>query len=170
MAYQSDGIDPGASPTLGVFNDATVSGHIQGVKLIDATAGSTTPVGTSGNPLWTQSSAAGLAATTGYHAVSASSNNAAVIKDSSGSLVAVHVFNEAIYPVYVKFYNKATTPSPASDTPIATVGVQAGLPRDVTFRLSALTNGLGIAIVKNIADNDNTAIIAGDCVVDVEYL
>jgi hypothetical protein len=109
-------------------------------------------------------------ATSLYHAVAAASNNAANIKNSAAQLFAVHVFNAAGYPVYVKFYNKATAPAPASDTPVLTFGVQAGVSRDIPLRPAAFATGLGVAMVKNIGDSDNTSLAASDCVVDVEYL
>ena len=125
MAYTGVGTDPGASPTLLVYADVVGGNNIQGVKPgADATAGSSTPVGTSGNPLWTQTSAS--ANSLNYHTVATGSNNAANIKASSAQLFAVHVFNNAAYPVYVKCYNKAQAPLPGTDVPIATVGVQAG--------------------------------------------
>ncbi len=53
MAYQTDSIDPGTSPTLAIYNDATPSGHVQAIKLLDATSGSTTAIGVDGHPLRT---------------------------------------------------------------------------------------------------------------------
>ena len=85
-------------------------------------------------------------------------------------MLAVHVFNNAAYPVYVKFFNKATAPTPGSDTPIETVGVQAGTARDYVVRTVTYTTGLGIAITKGMADADNTAVLLNDAVVDVEYV
>jgi len=51
MGYQGDSIDPGTNPTLSVYNDATGSGHVQGIKNIDPTAGSTSPIGVDSNPV-----------------------------------------------------------------------------------------------------------------------
>ena len=168
MAYTGVGTDPGASPTLLVFADVVSGNNIQGVKLIDATAGSNTPVGTAGNPLWVQTSS--TATSTLYHVVSAGSNNAVAIKSSGAQLFAAHVFNNAAYPVYLKFFNKASSPVPGTDVPVETVGVQAGTARDCVLRSVNYNFGLGIAIVKGIADLDNTPVLASDAVVDVEYL
>lgn len=105
-----------------------------------------------------------------YHTIAAASNNAANIKASAGWWHVISVFNNAGYPVFVKLYNKATTPAPASDTPIRTFGVQAGMQRDIVIPGGvAFSTGLGIAIVKGIADNDNTSVAASDCAVDVCY-
>lgn len=105
-----------------------------------------------------------------YHKVSAGSTNAASIKGTAGQVYGVQGFNVAAYPVYVKLYDKATAPNPAADTPVRTIALQAGVRADddiVNGLVFAL--GIGIAIVKGIADNDNTAVVASDCVVDVDY-
>jgi hypothetical protein len=108
----------------------------------------------------------------GYHTVATGSNNAASIKGTAGQLYGVHVFNNAAYPVYVKIYNKATAPAPATDNAllIDVIGVQAGTQRDwVQPDGKAYGTGIGIAIVKNIGDTDNTSVVANDAVVDVDY-
>jgi hypothetical protein len=110
-----------------------------------------------------------LGAESGYHKVAAGSNNADTVKASAGILRGVHVFNLAAYPVYVKFYNKASAPNPAADTPILTVGVQAGTQRDVPIS-RYLSTGIAIAMVKGIGEADNTALIASDCVTDIDYV
>jgi hypothetical protein len=165
MAYGHYDIDPGPSPTLQIAVDVIAGQGWPTSKLIDPTAGSTTPIGVESNPL-----RARPPATLGYHAIAAASNNAANIKNSAGVLFAVHVFNNTTYPVYVKLYNKASSPTPASDTPVLTIGVQAGTPRDVLLTPKDFPTGISIAMVKNIADNDNTSLAASDCTVDVEYL
>lgn len=105
-----------------------------------------------------------------YHAVSAASNNAANIKGLSGILFNLVVYNNAYYPVFIKFYNKATLPLPGSDTPLRTFGVQAG----TEFSWNSTTGvafslGIGISITKGIADNDDTFVAVSDCVVDALY-
>ena len=105
-----------------------------------------------------------------YHAVSAASNNAVNIKGSAGLVYGWQIFNNAGYVVYVKLYNKATTPAPASDTPVLTIGVQAGTSIQLVNSTGiAFATGIGIAIVKGISDSDNTSVAASDCVVNVEY-
>lgn len=107
---------------------------------------------------------------TDYHAVAAGSNNAAVIKASAGQVYGIQGFNNAAYPVYVKLYNKATTPAPASDAVIRSIGIQAGtaffsqIPNGLPF-----ATGIAVAIVKGISDTDNTSVVASDCVVDIDY-
>lgn len=105
-----------------------------------------------------------------YHKVALGTNNAAVIKNSAGQVYGVKAFNNTTYPVFVKLYDKATTPNPAVDVPVKTIGLQAGLgvADEIGFGIP-FTNGIGIAIVLGISDTDNNAVVANDCVVDVEY-
>lgn len=105
-----------------------------------------------------------------YHKVSAGSNNAAAIKAAAGQVYGVQGFNLAGYPVFVKLYDKATAPNPAADTPLRTVAMQSGVRCDDDIASGlAFATGIAIAIVKGIADNDNTAVLANDCVVDIDY-
>lgn len=105
-----------------------------------------------------------------YHKVAAGSGDAASIKASAGQLYGVHVFNNAGYPVFVKFYDTASAPTVGTTTVVFVTGVQAGQARDVVIPAGlAFTSGIGIAIVKGIADSDATSVAASDCVVSVAY-
>jgi hypothetical protein len=105
-----------------------------------------------------------------YHAVSAATTNAANVKASAGTVVGYDIFNNGAYPVYVKLHNTAGTPTAGSGV-VRTIGVQAGTravsPPGLSF---ALGTGIGISIVKGIADADATAVAASDCVVDLSYV
>lgn len=104
-----------------------------------------------------------------FHLVSAGTTNANNIKASAGQIYTVSVFNNAAYPVFVKFHNTSGTPT-AGVGVVHTLGAQAGT--FVQWSNSqgfALGTGIGISIVKGIADADATAVIASDCVVDVQY-
>jgi len=106
-----------------------------------------------------------------YHKLSEGNNNADVIKSSAGQIYGIHVFNNAGYPVYIKFYDKSTAPNPSIDVVVRTVGCQAGIRVDdiIGFSLPFAT-GIAIAIVKGISDTDNTAVLANDCIMDVDYV
>lgn len=104
-----------------------------------------------------------------FHLVSIGSTNANNVKASAGQLYGVRVFNNAPYPVYIKFYNTAGTPTPGTGV-VKTVGVQAGTARDVEIPTGmAFSTGIGLSITKGLADADATAVLAADCVVDLEY-
>ena len=104
-----------------------------------------------------------------YHVVAAASTNAANIKASAGRVTGWVIFNSADYPVYIKFHNTAGTPTAGSGV-VYTIGVQSGT--QIVFDDDdgiAFSTGIGISITKLIADADTTAILASDCVVNVNY-
>jgi hypothetical protein len=106
----------------------------------------------------------------GYHVVAQGSDNAANIKSSAGQVYTIGCFNKAAYPVYVKLYNTASAPNPLSDAPVFTLGVQSGVRVCENFLPGkAFATGISVAIVKNIDDNDDTAVTASDCVLDIGY-
>lgn len=114
-------------------------------------------------------------ATTGglsrYLVVSAATNNAAVVKATAGTLYAVHLTNTGAATRYVKFYQKATAPAPATDTAVLVFAIPAG--QQLRVGLADLgdsfTTGIGIAIVAGAAGTDNTAIGANEVVGAVHY-
>jgi putative Ig domain-containing protein len=105
-----------------------------------------------------------------YHVVALSGVNAAVIKSSAGVLTGWNVSNDTEYPIYVKLYDKATTPNVGTDVPAQTIEVQAGVPAPFPVGPGiTYSNGIAIAITKGMADSDATPVVAGDCAVDIFY-
>ena len=101
------------------------------------------------------------------------SNNATVVKSSAGSVAGIRVFNNSGNIAYLKFYNKATTPAPASDTvfdkvliPANTSGAGAAinLPYGQSF-----STGIAFAVVAGFGDTDNTSVAANAFSVTVLY-
>jgi hypothetical protein len=104
-----------------------------------------------------------------YHVASAGSTNAANIKASAGRVTGWVIFNSADYPIYVKFHNTAGTPTAGTGV-VYTIGVQGGT--HVNFDDDdgiAFATGIGVSITKLLADSDTTAVLANDCVVNVNY-
>lgn len=105
---------------------------------------------------------------TPFNVNAANGTNAQVVKNSAGVVHAVSGFNKASAPRYLKFYDKASTPNPASDTPVWVVGCQAGLPfSDAPPPGVAFTNGIAIVIVTGIAATDTGATTLDDLVVNI---
>lgn len=106
------------------------------------------------------------------HDISVASNNAKSIKGTAGTVTGWSIFNNSadFKPIYVKLFDKASPPVPGVDPVKLTLAVQAGMPRELALD-SALTFATGIAraIVKGIADSDNTPVGAGDCSVDIFF-
>lgn len=126
------------------------------------------PTGTTVQPVSSAATTTGGA--TIYHVVSAGSNNAVQIKGSVGQVYGWSVFNLAGYPIYVKLLNVTGTPDPTSQAVVKTIGVQAGLSVEGSIAAGLpFSTGIGIVIVKDIADNGNTAVVASDCVVEIYY-
>ena len=117
----------------------------------------------------------GGATTTSF--VTAASNNATSLKASAGTLYGLQAFNLAAYPLYVKFYNKASAPAPGSDTAILTVMVPnnstaangAGSVVKLGPEGVAFSTGIAYAVVKGISATDNTSVAASDGVVSIQY-
>lgn len=104
------------------------------------------------------------------HLLLAATNNATSLKASAGQLYGASVYNNAAYPIYLKFYNKATAPAPATDTVVYEVPVQAGTERQVhSDEGLAFATGIAYAVVKGISDTDNTSVAASDGSVDLIY-
>lgn len=103
--------------------------------------------------------------------VSAATNNAAVIAAAAAGVGGIVASNSAASWRYVKFYNKSSAPAPATDTPFMVVPVPPGgtvvLPQSFHIRFST---GLGIAIVAGAANNDNTAVGAGEVIVNIQRI
>lgn len=107
---------------------------------------------------------------TGHTAVSAASNNATSVKASAGRVYAIIATNNGAAARYLKFYNKASAPSPASDTPVATYMLPAGggLCRITDIGL-VFSTGIAYAIVAGIGVTNNTSISADEVAVNIEY-
>lgn len=117
-----------------------------------------------------------MAATTGGYQsksiVSLGSDNAQVLKNSPGSLGTCTAFNVNAAPRYLKFYDKATSPSPSIDVPVYVIsmpGNTTGAGSNVIFDNLLFGNGISFALVTGIAVNDDTGVGAGDCVVSFGY-
>lgn len=103
-------------------------------------------------------------------ASSAASVNATVISDRGGRVMSIRGDNTVASKRYLKFYNKGTAPD-QNDVPIATFVIPAS--GTFAFQLAApicFPKGLSYRITGAAADNDNTAIAAGDLVqLNIDY-
>lgn len=101
------------------------------------------------------------------------SNNATVVKASAGSVAGIRAFNNSGNVAYLKFYNKATTPSPASDTVVDKILIPANtLGAGVSINMpygQAFTTGISFAVVGGFGDTDNTSVAANAFSVTVLY-
>ncbi len=102
---------------------------------------------------------------------SAASTNATLVKNAAGRMYAIQGYSNAGTVIYLKLYNKATTPTVGTDTPIKTLA----LPPQAAFAFDfpagyAFATGLGFGLTAGSADNDTTAVAAGDVLaLNVDY-
>jgi hypothetical protein len=111
-----------------------------------------------------------------FRKIGAATNNADVVKAALGQVYGIHLQSITIAtPVYVKLYDKATTPAPATDTPKRTIMIPGGGTTggrwDITFPLGiTFGTGIALAIVVGIGDTDNTSLAsANQHFVEIEY-
>lgn len=111
-----------------------------------------------------------------YSAIGAATNNATVVKATPGQVYGFDIFNLDQTPIYIKFYDTASTPTPGTTTIKMRYGVSAiasalgthkptvMLPCGVTF-----STGIAFAIVTGITDADNTAVAASEFLINIYY-
>lgn len=94
-----------------------------------------------------------------------------VIKSSPGTVSWYHFWNaHATDTVYVKLYNKATTPT-NSDTPKLTIPVGASGGANVAIPHSlGFDTGIGIRATTGLADNSTGAPATNQCIVNIGYI
>lgn len=104
---------------------------------------------------------------------SAATTNATSVKASTGILCGGSLRNRAASERYFKLYQKATAPVVGTDTPILTIGIPAGgaitLGDVFGFAGLLMSTGVAYAITGAYADNDTTAVAAGDVDVNLIY-
>lgn len=92
---------------------------------------------------------------------SAATTNATLVKSSAGAIYSVNGYNASAGVIYLKFYDKATAPTVGTDVPVLTYA----LPPTATFSFEVpfgFSTGIGYGMVTGAADNNTTAIGAGD--------
>jgi hypothetical protein len=106
---------------------------------------------------------------TPYFVNSAATTNGALILTGTSSVSSLYATNEGASPAYVKLYNKATAPTVGTDIPEMIIPVAAasgGVPGvanpNIGFHGFRFALGLGIAITRNAAHTDTTAIGASE--------
>lgn len=93
----------------------------------------------------------------------ANSTNATSLKASAGNVFEIDVYNVAAYAVFLKLYNKASSPTVGTDTPVWTIPIAAGSGFSRVFPLGRnFGTGIAYAITKLQADSDTTVVAAGD--------
>lgn len=96
------------------------------------------------------------------HLLSAATTNSTALKASAGQLYTLSATNTNAATAYLKLYDKATAPTCASDTVLATYVLLQNVPLNKNFPVgAAFAAGIGVCITAAAADNDNAAATTG---------
>lgn len=95
--------------------------------------------------------------------VSAASTNATSLKASAGQVYGIALVNTNASARYVKLYNKASSPTVGTDTPVFTIGLPGAggislpFPHGIPF-----ATGIAYALTTGAADSDTGAVAANE--------
>lgn len=95
---------------------------------------------------------------------SAASTNAAMLKSAPGDLWKVVGHNASASIIYLKFYNKAASPSVGSDVPTLSLPLKPSSSFDFDLAGHYFSVGIAFALTLGSSDSDTSAIAAGDIV------
>lgn len=124
-------VDPGTNLTLSVAAETLAASEYQFIKLIDPTPGSTTPIGTTSNPLKVEE----RRATTGAFITGVAGTTAITLAAADSSRIALSLLNtHASYNVYLSYgytvtstnYNDIIGPGERKDIPSWAAGLAIG--------------------------------------------
>lgn len=103
---------------------------------------------------------------------SAATTNATSVKNSVGTIYNILVSNLSASVRYLKLFNKASAPTVGTDIPILTIALPANTFVPINFGAVGYRPSLGIAysITGAAADNDTTAIGAGEIKVLTSFI
>lgn len=114
-----------------------------------------------GNPLPVTGAVSGGGGTQ-KQVISTASTNATSIKAAAGTLYDIVGINTNAATAYLKFYDKASAPTCASDTVLGTYPLIQNIPVSVPSWVGkAFSLGIGLCITAGIAANDNTNATTG---------
>lgn len=107
--------------------------------------------------------------------IAANSDNATSLKGSAGIVHAVQVFGIASAPAYLKFYDKATSPTCGSDTIVKQIMIPAASTAAngagaVAIQLDAqFSTGIAYCVVTGITATDDTSPTASQLVINIDW-
>lgn len=162
------------SVDFGVIGGNTADLMAAPVKVLSAPTTAVTLAGGTVYPIIAAAAATGIALLA-HKLISAATTNATSMKASAGRLATGRVANtHATAWRYLKFYNKASAPTVGTDVPVHTLAIPPGQSISLldlcgNYGISFAT-GIAYAITGAAADNDTTAIGAGDVILTAQYI
>lgn len=175
------GIDqttPGTTNKVSIGTDGTVAINAalpSGSNVIGAATQSGTwtvqPGNTPNTTAWltsqTPATSGGLSST---HLVSAASTNATNVKASSGQIYGWSIQNTSSSARYVKIFNKASSPTVGTDTPVLNLYIPPTSGNNFSNDTGiAFSTGIGFAITSGPTDTDSGAVAASDVLLNIFY-
>lgn len=99
----------------------------------------------------------------GFYLTTTATTNATSVKTSAGALLEISCSNNSAAAVFLKVYNKASSPVVGTDVPVQVIPVAAN--SNVTLGYGAngkrFTTGIAYAVTGAITTADTTAVAAG---------
>jgi hypothetical protein len=109
-----------------------------------------------------------------YHTlVSAASTNATSVKNAQGTIGTLNLTNTSAAWAFFKLVNKASAPTPGTDTAVINIGVEPNTTLDCSSSFAGLRMATGIAYYVSAGTSltDNTALpVAGTFLVNMTYV
>jgi hypothetical protein len=109
-----------------------------------------------------------------YHTlVSAASTNATSVKGSAGTIGTLSLTNASMAWAFFKLVNKASAPTPGTDTAVINIGVAPNTTLDCSTAFAGLrmTTGIAYYVSAGTSLTDNTALpVAGTFLVNMTYV
>lgn len=116
---------------------------------------------------------AGTGGSTPLKVISAASTNVTLVKASPGNLYSLIVIGLTSTVRYLKIYNVNSAPTVGTTVPLMTIPIPAntqGAGVSIPFSMGVnFSAGIYIAITAQAADNDATAVAAGDVIVNLTF-
>lgn len=106
--------------------------------------------------------------------ISAASTNATSLKGSAGQVYTIYAHNTNAAVRYLKLYNKASSPTVGTDTPVMTLPIPGntagnGFVLDTSGLGVAFAAGIAYALTTGVADADTGTVAANEIVLTILY-
>lgn len=160
----------GTTVATDLVDDGAGARHFQINKLAFGADNTATQV-SSGNPLPVRLNGVSSGGPTKFSLASAASINATSVKASAGQVYHVSVTNSGTSVAYLKLYDKASAPNPASDVPVWRLMIPAGggVIDPYVFGMSFAT-GIAFLISSSAGDTGSGAVGANVVLVNMTYI
>ena len=108
-----------------------------------------------------------------HRRVSTANVNAANVKAGAGRLLGVQITNVkgSSAAVFLKLYDKATSPTVGTDTILKTLACPSGQSVNFQFPMGIyFSAGISLGITADMVDSSTTGVGAADCIIHLDYV